>query len=254
MVPDIDRTIRYIRERLIQSPSLVQVTATELSEALSMPIARAEKVLMLASTVGAFMAGASGSPHGYTSITVDRDEILSEYLGYETIEATLENRNQLVSFPELLPKPHIARDRGELDPTIRDTVFILMNMDPQDAALVDVHHTIRVVCSEFSLKALRIDEIEHQDRITDRILEQIGTAEFIVADLSGERPNVYYEIGYAHAIGKRPILVRKTGTRLHFDLSVHNAPEYTNNMALAEILRRRFEAILGRSPANTAAT
>jgi hypothetical protein len=127
-----------------------------------------------------------------------------------------------------------------------NTAFILMWMSPEKPELEDVVHAFKDTFAAFGIKALRADDIEHGGVITQVVLERIRAAEFLIADLSGERPNVYYEIGYAHAIGKRPILYRRAGTPLHFDLSVHNVPEYHNITDLRSKLRARLEAMTGK--------
>jgi hypothetical protein len=245
-LPDVERAILHIRERLVQNPALNQVIAKELSEALSLSPARAERVLSLIASIGAFSAGASPSPHGVTSISFGRNDILAEYLGFQSISDLLSRRAAEQKVPSSpTPTPPNREVSGRF---AKNTAFILMSMDPQDDSLIDVCNTIKRACAEFGVIAIRVDDIEHQDRITDQILEGIASAEFIIADLTGERPNVHYEIGYAHALNKRPILIRKLGTSLHFDLSVHNAPEYRNNTELRSLLLKRLEAMLGRSP------
>ena len=247
LLPDLERAIRYIRDLLVNNPKLLQISATELSDALRIAPARAERLLEMMSSLGYFNSGGAGSPNGMGSIGLGGPDVLAEYLDFVSVDDSLAQRQEAFlpasTSPMFVPSPDPPSNT-----LVRGSAFILMSMDPANPSLTDVSNAIKSACEAFGLRAIRIDDVEHQDRITDRILENIESAEFIVADLSGEKPNVYYEVGYAHALGKRPILVRKTGTRLHFDLSVHNVPEYPNNTELSAILRRRLEAILGRPP------
>ena len=165
-------------------------------------------------------------------------------------DSRLERILDLVDYVEL--SPTLPTAQWEVNPQSTasyepNTAFVMMAIDPDDPGLEDTFEVIRECFDCFEIQAVRADEIQHEGVITEEIRKRIQTSEFLLADMSLERPNVYYEVGYAHALQRRVILYRKAETRLHFDLSVYNCPEYKNNTQLRELLVSRLEHMTGRS-------
>ena len=94
--------------------------------------------------------------------------------------------------------------------------FILM---PFTGDFDDVYKLgIKPACENAGAYAERIDEQIFADSILERIYNQIAKADIIVADMTGRNANVFYETGYAHAIGKHVILLTQNVEDIPFDL------------------------------------
>lgn len=147
-----------------------------------------------------------------------------------------------LSIDEIRTNPQVTADYKT------NSAFVMMQINPDKPELEDLYEKIKDCFSRFNITVLRADEIEHEGMITERILEEIKTSEFLFADLTGERPSVYYEIGYAHSLGRKVIMYRLKGTQVHFDLAAYNCPEYKNLTDLGEKLLQRLESITNRKP------
>ena len=84
-------------------------------------------------------------------------------------------------------------------------------------------------------------------KITNKIIELIEKARFVVADLTHERPNVYFELGYVRGVGKTIVTIARKGTKLHFDVKDWTCEFYTDSRSLEKQLIERFKFELGMS-------
>ncbi|HEY3904800.1 MAG TPA: hypothetical protein VGM14_12900 [Streptosporangiaceae bacterium] len=108
-------------------------------------------------------------------------------------------------------------------------VFVISPFAPEmDAIYLAINGAAKAV----GLHAERVKDIKGDYRITDQILAMISQARFIVADLTYERPNVYFELGYARGLGKKVITILRAGTVPHFDVRDWTYLEYFDSRPL----------------------
>jgi hypothetical protein len=115
-------------------------------------------------------------------------------------------------------------------------VFVLMPFSPDFNDVFELG--IKVACNECDMYCERVDKQIFEERILDRIYNQITKADIIVSDLSNKNPNVLYETGYAHALGKRVIHVTNKASEITFDLAHHPHVIYESIMDLKAELKK----------------
>jgi len=131
---------------------------------------------------------------------------------------------------------------GVVPPTVNTTpkqfCFVLM---PFDEAFDDVYNLgIKEACKSAGAYCERIDEQIFSESILERVYNQISKADIIIADMTGRNVNVFYEVGYAHALGKSVILLTRNADDIPFDLKHYPHIVYGGKITrLVEALERR---------------
>ena len=94
-------------------------------------------------------------------------------------------------------------------------VFVLMPFSPE---FDDTYRlAIKPACDKAGAYSERVDDQIFDGNILQRIFNQIAKADIIISVLTGKNPNVFYETGYAHALGKRTLLLTSSAEDITFD-------------------------------------
>ncbi len=69
------------------------------------------------------------------------------------------------------------------------------------------------------LKVVRADQIDKPGTITKQIIELLSKAKLVIADLSFNNPNVFYELAIRHAFRLPTVQIVRRGDKIPFDVS-----------------------------------
>jgi hypothetical protein len=107
--------------------------------------------------------------------------------------------------------------------------FIVMQFSPEYNELYE--EVIKPTCAKFGMNVVRADDMYTNTQIIEDITKSIRESSVVIADITADNPNVFYEVGYAHAINKPTILLsdKKRG-KLPFDVSGFRTLFYENSI------------------------
>jgi hypothetical protein len=115
-------------------------------------------------------------------------------------------------------KRHVQKKSKTFLPS---TAFVAMAFDGEPSES-RIFRSIKRACDRLEIEVRRVDEVAGAHLVVETIRQMIEDAEFLIFELSKERPNVYYELGYAHGVGNDPsdiVILARKGTNVHFDVS-----------------------------------
>ena len=119
-----------------------------------------------------------------------------------------------------------------------DLIAIMM---PFEAAFNSVHDGIRRACKAAGYRCLRVDDIWEESTVIQDIFNLIFRAHVVIADFTGKNPNVMYETGIAHTLGKHVVPIAQSINDVPFDMAHHRILKYLSNSEGIESMVGRLE-------------
>ena len=125
---------------------------------------------------------------------------------------------------------------------MKPRAFVLM---PFAEEFDDIYgYLIHEPLSEAGYDVMRADDILNQRNILEDIIQSIINSELIVADLSKANPNVYYELGLAHAYEKNFLLLAQDIKEVPFDLQSYRIITYGTHFAQMNNAQQEIQKLI----------
>ena len=122
-------------------------------------------------------------------------------------------------------------------------------MMPFDASFNVVYEAITRAAEGVGLRCRRADDIWENAAIIQDVVSLIDRSRIVVCDCSGRNPNVFYEAGIAHTLGREVILIAQSEADVPFDLRHLRYIRYLNNAegraGLLIALQARMQTLIG---------
>jgi hypothetical protein len=137
---------------------------------------------------------------------------------------------------------------GRKSPPVKDQgkplCFVIMSFSGNPQLEDFYEQAVKPAVEKSGLRCERVDDQEFNGSIKDKIIDNLKQAHFVIADVTEARPNVYYELGLAHALDKPVIHLALNKADIHFDVNGLNFIIYSRIPELKQRLARRIQATL----------
>jgi hypothetical protein len=191
----------------------------------------------------AFMADPPGS--------LSHEGVLRAFGSYRAVSAIRASLHKVMVSAIRVGSGFTFRTSDTWENVRQQSMFLIMPYG--EAWSDDVHDTVCQAATDSCWTVSRGDRrFSHQDLLLN-IWAEVCRSEIVLADITSHTPNVLYEIGLAHAIGKPVVLLLQEGERIPFDLSVQRTIFYNPSApgwkaALAQSICRLLEALDAERP------
>lgn len=123
----------------------------------------------------------------------------------------------------------------------RPRAFVLMPFAPEFTAIYT--DLIRPALEDAGYEVVRADSFLDQQNILRDIVQGIGSAKLVVADLTALNPNVMYELGLCHGLNVPTVLLTQSIDEVPFDLRGYRMLRYATHFSEVHRLKEALQQI-----------
>jgi hypothetical protein len=157
----------------------------------------------------------------------------------EDISSEQSDGRKIVFSPNIFQVPSESVDQN-----------LISVMMPFRSELSVVYDTIKEAAKMTGFYCKRVDDIWDHSTVIQDVFSLIFQSYIVVCDLTGKNPNVFYEAGIAHTLGKHVVPITQSEDDIPFDLKHHRYAKYLNNGEgrenLKEDLASRFKTLASK--------